>query len=197
MAEPTSREACAQRHRSYHIDVGQRLKRVQIERIEKMVYPIMQGEIVLDVGCNSGYIVDFLPKHCRVYGVELSDPLAKLAAERLVGVKVAEADELPYPDRSMDVVILGEIIEHVFDPVHTVKEATRVARRLVLGSTPHEESKWGPHGANAPSSHRYHVRCFTAPELRKVLEDASLSDIHIAVIPPTRPQFYVFRGAAQ
>jgi ubiquinone/menaquinone biosynthesis C-methylase UbiE len=161
-----------------------------------MVAPVRPLENVLDVGCNSGYIASFVPGNCRVYGVDVSEQLVAIAKKRLVEAHNAPAEALPFPDKAMDVVILGEIIEHVHDAALVLREAARVARRLVVGSTPHEAGKWGPKGPRAPETHRFHVRCYTAVTLKAELEGAGLKDVSIrAVIGDRVPQMYVFSGS--
>jgi len=44
----------------------------------------------------------------------------------------------PFPSNSFDVVVLGEVLEHVERPDHVWREACRVARRLVLATIPNE-----------------------------------------------------------
>ena len=198
MAKATSREDCIERHKGYPIDMAtpRHMTPLQCKRLATMLALVQPGESVLDVGCNSGYIVDFLPRGCRAYGVDVVPALVEIATTRLVEAKVATAEALPYPDSSIDVVALGEILEHVHDPAEVLREAARVARRLVVGSTPHEEGKWGPHGAKAPDGHRFHVRCFTEPTLRDVLATAGITTLDVSTIDRKGvPQMYVFWGA--
>ncbi len=179
MAEASSRDACIDRHRAYTIDIATRLNPKQVARLEAMLAPVRAGEHVLDAGCNSGFIVEFLPRSCVVSGVDVAEHLVAIARTRLARADVAPVEELPYADRSGDVVILGEILEHVFDPVAVLLEARRVARRLVIGSVPNEHSKWGPTGKHKPDGHAYHVRAFTARTLRAALTGAGLVDVDV------------------
>jgi 2-polyprenyl-3-methyl-5-hydroxy-6-metoxy-1,4-benzoquinol methylase len=196
MAEATSREECVDRHRAYPLDISGRLGGFQTDRVRRMIAPIVAGESVLDVGCNSGYLRSWLPPTCRVEGVDVAPALVELAAARLHRAQVAPAEELPYGDRAVDVIVLGEILEHVHDPIAVLVEARRVARRLIVGSTPHEGGKWGPRGSKPPALHRFHVRCFTADELRATLEAAGLRAIGIETIRDRHtPAVYVFRAA--
>lgn len=196
MAEATSRDECIDRHRTYSIDVSRRLNPLQRERLQKMVRPVVPGDTVLDVGCNSGYIVDFLPANCTAFGVDVSVELVKSAKRRLKDARVAPAEALPHPDKAVDVVLLGEILEHVHDAELVLREASRVARRIVAGSTPHEAGHWGPSGKRAPERHRFHVRCYTEATLRETLRGAGLHGIHIdAVVQGGVPQMYVFWGS--
>lgn len=179
MAEATSRDACIDRHRAYTIDIATRLNPKQVARLEAMLAPVRAGEAVLDAGCNSGFVVDFLPPTCIVSGVDVAEHLVAIARGRLARADIAPVEELPYEDRSVDVIILGEILEHVFDPVAVLLEARRVARRLVIGSVPNEQSKWGPTGKHKPDGHAYHVRAFTARTLQATLVGAGLAPVKV------------------
>lgn len=153
------------------------------------------GDAVLDVGCNSGYIVDFLPPSCIAYGVDVSPELVARARKRMNDVRVAPAEALPFLSKCFDVVLLGEIIEHVHDPAVVLREAMRVSRRVVVGSTPHEAGKWGPRGPRKPATHRFHVRCFTEETLRALLVECGLVNVKIATVVADRvPQMYLFSG---
>jgi SAM-dependent methyltransferase len=179
MAEATSRDACIDRHRAYTIDIATRLNPKQVARLEAMLAPVRPGEAVLDAGCNSGFVVDFLPRSCVVFGVDVAEHLVAIARTRLARADVAPVEELPYPDSAVDVIIYGEILEHVFDPVAVLVEGRRVARRLLIGSVPNETSKWGPTGKHKPAGHAYHVRAFTDRTLRSALARAGLRPIDV------------------
>lgn len=196
MAKPTSKADCVDRHRDYPIDIAGRLgpaDSLQRERIRLMVGPIEEEEHVLDVGCNSGYLVDFVDESVQVFGVDVAEDLVEKASKRLREATVAEAEDLPYGDGAFDVVVLGEIIEHVHDPVLVLAEARRVASRLVCGSTPHEDGKWG---TASVEDHKFHVRCFTRDTLLEALLTADLREPKISVVKNLRgvAQFYVFQG---
>jgi ubiquinone/menaquinone biosynthesis C-methylase UbiE len=103
MAEATSRDACIDRHRAYTIDIATRLNPKQVARLEAMLAPVRPGEHVLDAGCNSGFVVDFLPRSCVVSGVDVAEHLVAIARTRLARADVAPVEELPYEDRSVDV----------------------------------------------------------------------------------------------
>jgi len=87
---------------------------------------------VLDVGCGRGFLLGQLKEQLpglECYGIELTPSSAAIAAA--AGLNVFERDiavGIPLPDKNLDLVIMGEIIEHVFDPDACLDEVRRVLR---------------------------------------------------------------------
>lgn len=84
------------------------------------------GSSVLDIGCSSGNLGQLLiqKRQCRVNGVELNPADAKLAAGKLhrVWVLDIEGDDLAeFGKNKYDVIIFGEVIEHLVKPTETLK----------------------------------------------------------------------------
>ncbi|GAH77252.1 unnamed protein product, partial [marine sediment metagenome] len=50
----------------------------------------------------------------------------------------ADAHHLPFNDNSFDSVVIGELLEHVTNPVQVLKQATRVSRKKVIFTVPNE-----------------------------------------------------------
>ncbi|MGI8855217.1 MAG: methyltransferase domain-containing protein [Thermomicrobiales bacterium] len=78
------------------------------------------GERVLDVGCASGYLAQLLQERgYRVTGVE-PDPDAARQARNYCDVVYEESaerlDRLPVPPYSFDVVLFGDVLEHLAHP---------------------------------------------------------------------------------
>ena len=84
---------------------------------------------VLDVGCGYRPYEPFFAPHASEYvGVDMDNPAADLQG-------VVEA--LPVPDRSFDVVLCTQVLEHTTDPALAVRELARVVAPggRVLAST--------------------------------------------------------------
>ena len=164
MATATSEDDCVNRHIYYQFDIENELDHLQEKRLRRMFQLVPNGATVLDVGCNSGYADRYLPT-CDIYGVDVAQNLLTRAGSRIKAT-CARAEALPFPDCLFDVVILGEILEHVFSPTAVLREAKRVATRAIVGSVPNEYGNWGKH---AVDGHPHHVRAYTRKELYAVL----------------------------
>ena len=91
---------------------------------------------VLEVGCGAGYdAYEFLRHGARYVGVDITPEnidrtRSHLRSKGLIanGLRVADAMDLPYMDRSFDVVFSNGVLHHVEDTAGSLKEAFRVLR---------------------------------------------------------------------
>jgi ubiquinone/menaquinone biosynthesis C-methylase UbiE len=92
---------------------------------------IEQGMRALDVGCGSGLLTAALADRLGTTNVAAADPaesLLKACAERVPGadVRVAPAEDLPWPDESFDAVLSQLVLNFVRDADVAVAEMCRV-----------------------------------------------------------------------
>lgn len=80
---------------------------------------------VVDIGCGGGLLAPHLDAHRHV-GVDLSEPSLRVAASHGVLPVRADAVALPLRDRVADVVVAGEVFEHVHDLPRVIEEIARV-----------------------------------------------------------------------
>jgi 2-polyprenyl-6-hydroxyphenyl methylase/3-demethylubiquinone-9 3-methyltransferase len=87
------------------------------------------GAVLLDAGCGGGLLAPHVrAKGYRHIGVDLGRPaLAEAARQGLTAVN-GDVTALPLASGSADVVVAGEILEHVTDLPGTVAELCRVLR---------------------------------------------------------------------
>jgi 2-polyprenyl-3-methyl-5-hydroxy-6-metoxy-1,4-benzoquinol methylase len=103
------------------------------------------GEVVADVGCESGYMAAALvARGCHVICVDIDPALLELACQRIgpnrAEYVVSDIQSIRLPDASVDVAIGSEILEHLPWPEVGLRELVRIARpggRIFL-SVPNE-----------------------------------------------------------
>jgi len=121
---------------------------------------------ILDVGCGDGKITNSFCPDRKVVACDRS----QTALQHVTRPKVlASCDALPFGDRSFDLVLCSEVLEHLPDRTYlqAVAELARVARRHILISVPYRETLAQGLARCASCGARYHadgqVRSFRKP----------------------------------
>lgn len=129
----------------------------------------VRGRRVLDVACGEGYGAAGLAKAgaAGVIGVDISPGVCENARRKYgLDARAGNAQDIPLPDRSVDVVVSFETIEHVDDPDAFVRECARVLAPpgVLVVSTPNRPV-YSADGARNP----FHVKEFDEREFRELL----------------------------
>lgn len=166
----------------------------------------LRGLTVLDIGCSAGFIADEVAAAGaeRTLGIDIDVPGLARAHSRFghrVTFVCGDGSSLPFPDDSIDVVVLNHIYEHAVDPDAVVAEIRRVLAPdgvvyLGLGNRlgvmePHHRLPFLSYLPAALADRyvrlfrgadRYHERFRTRPGLRRMLAGFHVWDYTIPVL---------------
>ena len=143
------------------------------------------GESMLDVGCGNGAYVLALKDRLRTFGVDINRYSAWEQAED--HFDTCDATNLPVADKSFDTVTSFEVLEHVPDPVATLKEFRRVARTNIILTVPNCDLPASLKQSRLTFFHytdSSHVNFFTESKIRLTCEDTGLAVREIRKINP-------------
>ncbi len=90
-----------------------------------------RGAAILDVGCGTGEAMTHLTRrgYQNLAGIDHSEIAISFAARQgLSGVRLGNAEALPYPSSSFDAVLCLDVLEHVRDDAAVLAEIRRVLR---------------------------------------------------------------------
>ena len=158
------------------------LRETRYKKIEKIILGCKPGKL-LDAGCSSGkFSARFIQKGYDVYGIDYAEKRVNEAKQN--GLKAVVCDitkKLPFDDEFFDIVLAGELIEHVVDTDGLLSEFNRVLKThgVLIITTPNLASfenrlrllfgiypAWTNYSVAAPN----HVRSYTLPILKKQLK---------------------------
>ncbi|MEM4154561.1 MAG: glycosyltransferase [Candidatus Caldarchaeum sp.] len=107
------------------------------QEIHRLDYTLKGRVKILDVGGEDGFLFAGTGWDYTVFDIDLY--------EVPDGGFIRHDADTPWPfeDGEFDVVVLGEVLEHVEKPLHVLEEAYRVAGRMVLATVPNEY-EWHP-----------------------------------------------------
>ena len=153
---------------------GEEISQEQLTRLCHRYYwaaQYVRDRDVLEVACGAGAGLRYLAERARSLKAGDFSPEVLARAQRHVGsdseLRVFDAQQMPYPDASFDVVLIYEALYYVPSAEKFVAEAKRVLRpggMLLISNANRDLYDFNP----SPHSTVYHG----VVELRKLLEEA-------------------------
>lgn len=128
----------------YHAKLENKIDKKFLRIIKYIEKTGLKGNL-LDVGCSNGKFMRFSRERgFNPKGVEINRDSARIAAEKGLDVFVGELHKANFPENYFSVVRLGDVLEHVPDPVGLIKECRRILKEdgILIVSTPNIDCFW-------------------------------------------------------
>ena len=87
---------------------------------------------VLEIGCAGGLTLEYLRRNfdCDAVGLDYSEEAAGMARARGFDVRVCDlnSQELPFDTGEFDYILIGDVLEHLYDPWKVLTAVTRILK---------------------------------------------------------------------
>jgi len=169
----------------------------------KIFEQVPAGSIVLEIGCGSGRLANILTiwKKCRVYCVDKDPIISSFAKGKCIEVLNIDIEntDLPYEKGVFDCIIIGNVLEHMIEPLQVLTRLKKYLKKdgLLIYSVP-SIVNWHSRLTICLGKFEYedgtvfertHLRFFTLRSAKNLALD---SGYHIILLDVT-PSIYLYR----
>ncbi len=137
------RPSVAEEYDNYYLnEQGRNIDKIEKKIIEEHIklLKLLPKDNLLELGCGTGHWTNFFTgMGFQVTAVDESEAMLNIAVAKNIknaSFMLADASELPFPDKSFDIIASVTMLEFVEDPVKILDEVYRVLKpmgSLVLG----------------------------------------------------------------
>lgn len=157
-----------------------------------------EGDTVVEIGCGDGSKSGvWLQQHSRQYvGLDVSPSAVEAAlGNGLSAWRVPDSSDTGLPSASAHCVVCTEVLEHLFQPQETAREAWRILRPggTFIATVPNTGfwrrrldmlfGRWNPLGDNDSVLRPWrdpHIRFYTASSLRRMIIEAGFEHSQVS-----------------
>ena len=160
-----------------------KFKITNLPRVQKTLGILkgLQPNDLLDIGSGRGtFLWPLLHQFPQlpVTAVDMSERRVKDLTHVIRGgvhqlqVIQADAQNLPFPDQSQDVITALEVLEHLPNPHRAAAHLVRIARRFIVASVP-----------SKPDDNPEHIQFFTNQTFQNMFLQAGATKVRIEYVP--------------
>ena len=130
---------------------------------------------ILEIGCGTGGNLEVLSEWGKVTGLDVSPKALNFCRKKgFQELILGSAERMNFPDRSFDLIVALDVLEHVEDDKEALKGCWRILERggLFLASVPAYKFLWSEHDEVLG-----HFRRYSSKEFKKKLKEAGFEEI--------------------
>ncbi len=152
--------------------------------------PTDSSIVVMEIGCDCGATLNIIKNNYPnsiTYGVDIAPGPIEIAKHIIDKAFVAniEAEDLDIPESSFDYIIFGDVLEHLHDPLKTLRYAKKYLKKdgKIIASIPNlmniSVMKQLIHGdftyTETGLLDKTHIHFFTYNEIKKIFKEAGFN----------------------
>ncbi len=169
---------------------------------KELTLKLVSGELVLEIGAAEGWMSkDLSTKVSKLVSCDIAMSYLKRAKSSGINAEFFRIDAhyLPFVDESFDVVIITEVLEHLFSPYRALEEIHRVLKPdgVLILSTPNNMTIANiiNHLINRNIKHRdAHLSFYDVLSLKQLLSFVGFETLEVLTsfiyFPGIKPLFY-------
>jgi 2-polyprenyl-3-methyl-5-hydroxy-6-metoxy-1,4-benzoquinol methylase len=156
---------------------------------------VAQNVKVLDIGCGFGGSIGYhLKRGCDAYGVEADSNIKKIIDHYGFNIKNGLFSYKDYKKNSFDYVTLDQVLEHMVDPVHTLKDISKILKPtgVLVINIPNSKS-WGARLFKSKWIHwhiPYHLQHFSKQSIQLAAKQAEFNIFKIKTFTSSEWLYY-------
>jgi ubiquinone/menaquinone biosynthesis C-methylase UbiE len=160
------------------------LEQLDAQRKQKLFNVLVTAntQSVLDVGGANGWVTIGFPKEIWVITQDISMQSLKRGDGESI---LSDAANLPFPDKSFDMVICSQVLEHIPQRAYkgVISEISRIARKEIVISVPYREDLSMRNvecsACGKEFNSYYHKRAYSEIELSLLFADWVMAEWHV------------------
>ncbi len=155
----------------YQIDVVEEIKRIIPS----------DTKTILDAGCGNGIVSNELIKNYEITAIDISENALKFV--KTDRKQVASIENLPFGDKSFDLVMANDVLEHLDNDIFekAIGEIERVSRRYIIVTSPFLENLRFNTTRCKSCKNEFHInlhkRSFTLEDIERLFENFTLKKL--------------------
>lgn len=150
---------------------------------------------VLDIGCGFGGSVGYhASRNCEAYGVEADSSIKKVVDHFGLNIKNGLFNYQDYKRNFFDYVTMDQVLEHMTDPVQTLKDISKILKPtgVVVVNVPNSES-WGAKIFRSKWIHwhtPYHLQHFSKKSIQLAAKNSDFNMVSIKTFTSSEWLYY-------
>lgn len=141
---------------------------------------------ILDLGCGTGAMLEELEILGKPFGIDGSqNVLPALTVKKIKDVALMQAEHLGFKDKTFDVIIASDVLEHIREDGAVLEEINRVLKNqgLCIITVPAYQSLWSYHDVALHHLRRYNKKELQQKILSSKMDIAFISYFYCFTLP--------------